>query len=90
MIYLAFEVDHIIPLKHGGSNPIENLTYACPHCNHYKGSDFATNFRRRNYSIIATRSKSSETSFLSNEKRAPYYLKTPLCWEELRLYVKFD
>ncbi|WP_028526270.1 HNH endonuclease [Runella limosa] len=41
-MFLAFEIDHIIPIKHGGTNQVENLAYACPHCNQHKGSDFAT------------------------------------------------
>lgn len=41
-MFLAFEIDHIIPIKHGGKNDIENLAYACPHCNQHKGTDFAT------------------------------------------------
>ena len=41
-MFLAFEIDHIIPIKHEGKNDIENLAYACPHCNQHKGTDFAT------------------------------------------------
>jgi hypothetical protein len=41
-MFLSFELDHVIPLKHGGTNSLENLAYACPHCNQHKGSDFAT------------------------------------------------
>jgi HNH endonuclease len=41
-LFLSFEIDHIIAIKHGGTNAIENLAYACPHCNQHKGSDFAT------------------------------------------------
>lgn len=41
-MFLPFEVDHIIGVKHGGTNEIENLAWACPHCNKHKGSDFAT------------------------------------------------
>jgi HNH endonuclease len=41
-MFLSFELDHIIPLKHGGTDGFENLAYACPHCNQHKGSDFAT------------------------------------------------
>jgi 5-methylcytosine-specific restriction endonuclease McrA len=40
--FLSFEIDHIIPLKHGGTNELDNLAFACPHCNQHKGSDFAT------------------------------------------------
>lgn len=40
-MFLAFEVDHIISLKHGGDNNPENLAYACPHCNQHKGTDIA-------------------------------------------------
>jgi hypothetical protein len=41
-LFLSFEIDHIIALKHGGNNHPDNLAYACPHCNQHKGSDFAT------------------------------------------------
>jgi len=41
-LFLAFEVDHIVALKHGGGNEIENLAYACPHCNNHKGPDLTT------------------------------------------------
>ncbi|MGB0560213.1 MAG: HNH endonuclease [Spirulinaceae cyanobacterium] len=36
---LGCAIDHIISLKHGGSNEPENLAYACVFCNRYKGSD---------------------------------------------------
>ena len=41
-LFLSFEIDHIIAVKHGGNNDLTNLAYACPHCNQHKGSDFAT------------------------------------------------
>lgn len=41
-MFLSFEIDHVIPIKHGGNNAIDNLALACPHCNQHKGSDFAT------------------------------------------------
>ena len=41
-IFLTFEIDHIISLKHGGGNELSNLAYACPHCNQHKGSDLTT------------------------------------------------
>jgi len=40
--FLAFEIDHIVSVKHGGGNEVENLAYACPHCNASKGSDLVT------------------------------------------------
>ena len=40
--FLAFHIDHILALKHGGTDNIENLAWACPTCNTYKGTDFAT------------------------------------------------
>ncbi len=38
----TFHVDHIRSLKHGGKNILDNLAYACPHCNQNKGTDIAT------------------------------------------------
>ncbi|MGB1287748.1 MAG: HNH endonuclease [Aggregatilineales bacterium] len=34
-----FHVDHIIPLKHGGSDDLENLCFACYKCNAHKSHD---------------------------------------------------
>jgi len=33
----AFEVEHIVPVKHGGPTVLNNLAYACFHCNRHKG-----------------------------------------------------
>ena len=41
-MFLSFEIDHIVSAKHGGGNEIDNLAYACPHCNNHKGSDLTT------------------------------------------------
>lgn len=41
-MFIAFEIDHIVSLKHGGGNEYDNLAYACPHCNQHKGSDLTT------------------------------------------------
>lgn len=41
-MFLSFEIDHIIAQKHGGGNEIENLSFACPHCNQHKGTDLTT------------------------------------------------
>jgi hypothetical protein len=36
-----FQIDHIIARQHGGSDRIENLAFACMHCNRYKGPNLA-------------------------------------------------
>lgn len=41
-LYHGCEVDHIISLKHRGASTIENLAYACFHCNRHKGTDIAS------------------------------------------------
>jgi hypothetical protein len=33
----SFHVDHILPESQGGFTSLENLCYACPHCNLHKG-----------------------------------------------------
>lgn len=40
--YYAFQIEHIISRKHGGSSELENLALACVFCNRYKGSDIAS------------------------------------------------
>ena len=40
--FLAFEVEHIVAEKHGGSTTLDNLALACPYCNRYKGSDLGS------------------------------------------------
>jgi hypothetical protein len=40
--FFAFQIDHVVSLKHGGKNEIDNLAFSCPQCNSYKGSDLAT------------------------------------------------
>lgn len=35
-----FQIDHIIPIKrHGGSDGLDNMAWACPHCNRTKETD---------------------------------------------------
>ena len=41
-MFVSFEIDHIISLKHGGGNELQNLAYTCPHCNQHKGTDLTT------------------------------------------------
>jgi hypothetical protein len=40
-VSLAFEVEHVIPKQHGGSDALGNLALACLHCNRYKGPNLA-------------------------------------------------
>jgi len=35
------QVDHVIPVQHGGLTEFENLAYACAHCNRYKGPNLS-------------------------------------------------
>ncbi len=37
----TFPIDHIIPIKHGGSDETDNLCLACLKCNSYKGPNVA-------------------------------------------------
>lgn len=39
---IRFHIEHIISIKHGGSNNLENLAYSCPDCNFYKGTNIGT------------------------------------------------
>jgi hypothetical protein len=36
-----FEIDHVIPEKHGGLTILENLALSCFFCNRYKGPNLA-------------------------------------------------
>jgi hypothetical protein len=40
--FYNFQIDHIISLKHGGTNDVENLAYCCPDCNYAKGTDLGS------------------------------------------------
>ncbi len=43
--FLMHEMEHIISLKHGGTDEIINLALACSYCNRFKGSDIGSIFR---------------------------------------------
>ena len=36
-----FEVDHIVPRKHGGPTTVDNLALACTYCNRFKGTNLS-------------------------------------------------
>lgn len=38
---LPFHLDHILARQHGGETTLENLAFACSHCNRYKGPNVA-------------------------------------------------
>jgi len=38
---VKFQIDHIIPIKHGGKDASDNLCLACSECNGYKGPNVA-------------------------------------------------
>ena len=38
----SFQIEHIVAIKHCGNSDIDNLAYACPHCNQHKGTDLVT------------------------------------------------
>ncbi|MEO0895439.1 MAG: HNH endonuclease signature motif containing protein [Bacteroidota bacterium] len=40
--FFTFHIDHIISLKHGGTNELDNLCLACMFCNGNKSSDIGT------------------------------------------------
>ncbi|MCU0570056.1 MAG: HNH endonuclease [Oculatellaceae cyanobacterium Prado106] len=40
--FLAFEMEHIIAEKHGGTTTLDNLALACPYCNRAKGTDLGS------------------------------------------------
>ena len=41
-LYHGCEVDHVVSVKHGGTTVMENLAYACFHCNRHKGTDLGS------------------------------------------------
>jgi hypothetical protein len=39
--FLKYQVEHIVPRQHGGSDNLDNLAFACPYCNLHKGPNIA-------------------------------------------------
>jgi hypothetical protein len=48
---LPFQIDHVIAEKHGGETSLENLAYACLHCNRFKGPNIAGRDRETNETV---------------------------------------
>ncbi|HFA52216.1 MAG TPA: HNH endonuclease [Bacteroidetes bacterium] len=42
---VKFQIEHIISIKHGGTDDLLNLALACIFCNRFKGSDVGTILR---------------------------------------------
>lgn len=40
--FIKFQIEHIISIKHGGTNELDNLAYSCFYCNNNKGTDLGT------------------------------------------------
>jgi 5-methylcytosine-specific restriction endonuclease McrA len=40
--FYGCQVEHIISIKHGGTDDLDNLAYACAFCNYSKGANIAT------------------------------------------------
>jgi HNH endonuclease len=38
---LWFEIEHVIPVQHGGTTVLANLANSCRHCNRHKGPNVA-------------------------------------------------
>jgi hypothetical protein len=45
MYYSDMQVDHIIPIRSGGTNDIDNLNPSCRYCNNYKRTMDIETFR---------------------------------------------
>ena len=39
--YVAYQIDHVMAEKHGGTTTLENLAFACMPCNLREGSDIS-------------------------------------------------
>ena len=39
--FFRFQIEHVIPKQHGGTDELSNLALACHHCNLHKGPNLA-------------------------------------------------
>ncbi|WP_133965165.1 HNH endonuclease [Eubacterium limosum] len=44
--YNEMQIDHVIPLRRGGADTVENMLPACRSCNHYKSTLDLEDFRK--------------------------------------------
>lgn len=44
--YKSMQADHIVPLRRGGEDTLDNMLPACRSCNHYKSSMDLEGFRK--------------------------------------------
>jgi len=47
LIIKSMTVDHVVPLRQGGADELENMLPACRPCNHRKSSSTLESFRRQ-------------------------------------------
>lgn len=84
---IEMQVDHIISLKRGGTNDIENLNPSCRSCNHYKSTLTLEQFREMIWNIpdrlmhqsvayqVGSRFDLFTTNQLAKKKRLFYFEK---------------
>ena len=61
------QVDHVVPLRKGGTNDIENLLPSCRSCNHYKASFTIEQFRGNIQNIPRVLSRDSASYRLAKD-----------------------
>lgn len=73
----ALEVDHIVPINHGGTDELSNLQALCYSCNAMKRDRDATDFRalRESYSH-----RDDECPFCTQQKTSNVILESELCF----------
>ena len=47
----GFELDHILPRSRGGQTCLENLAFACPHCNSHKWAHIEGQDQESGYTV---------------------------------------
>ena len=60
---LAFQIEHIVAKKHGGTDDPDGLCYACPQCNQAKGPNLAGLLGGKLYPLFNPRKQSWRRHF---------------------------